>query len=65
MTAPDNVEMDRFIAGLNYPIYKDQILNEARRWDEGWEVSAALHNLPERLYENAADLAAALQKAQG
>lgn len=64
MTAPDNVEMDNFIAGLEYPIYKDQILVDARRWNVGWEVRGALNNLPERLYQNAADLSAELQQAQ-
>lgn len=53
--------MDEFLGALEYPTDKSHVLISAREWMVSGDVMSALEDLPNRVYDNAAQLSEAVR----
>lgn len=60
---PTSPDMEKSLAGVDYPVDKRQVIEYARKQEASQEVISALENIPEREYSDAQDLMSELPKA--
>lgn len=51
MAQPNPIEMQKFLAGVDYPCGRDQLVEHARNHGAGDEVIQRLQALPDRTYD--------------
>jgi hypothetical protein len=49
--APQPIEVQKYLSGMDYPTTKDQIVEHAREHDAPQEVMEALEKMPEQEYD--------------
>ena len=61
---PNPIELHRALKGLDYPATREQLVNKAREAGAGDEITRALEQIPDREYENPAQLSEAVGRRQ-
>ncbi|WP_158892252.1 DUF2795 domain-containing protein [Amycolatopsis anabasis] len=51
MSQPNPIEMQKYLAGVDYPANRDQLVDHARQQGAGDEVVEHLRALPDRTYD--------------
>lgn len=62
MSQPKPVQIQKYLAGLRYPVNKRELLDTARGNGAGEDVLAALERLPERDYHGPNTVSAEVPK---
>lgn len=51
-TAPNPIQVQKFLGGLDYPVGKQEIVEQAQRSGADQHVVQALQEIPERQYDS-------------
>jgi Protein of unknown function (DUF2795) len=51
MSAPNPIQLQKFLSGVNYPASRDELVEHARRQGADEEVLRRLDRIPNRTYD--------------
>lgn len=60
MSAPNPIEVQKHLSGVDYPASKDDLVSTAEREGAGDDVLEALRSLPDREFDSPTDVTSAV-----